>query len=280
MDHLLLVDGHNLLFQMFYGMPNRIIGQNGNTCHGVVGFIGGLLKMIKMLEPTHLFVIFDGEKGTDKNTIDEAYKANRIDYTDVVEEENPFSQLPLIYQVLDYLKIPHLETDGYETDDLIASYVFKNKEQLITIASSDQDFLQLVNDLVGQFVYRGKMSVYYNPAEVMKRYTITPDLVVMYKCLLGDNSDNLKGVLGVGKITASILANKYRSLDNLYANLSELSPKLGENLLKAHSLVYRNQQLIKLNDVIALPYEFNELIIKEDLKNLKTMDILKTLQII
>ena len=119
---LLIVDGSNLLFQMFYGMPARIIGAEGKAIQGTLGFVGALLKMIRAVSPTHVFVAFDGECENARTEIDSDYKANRPDYQDVPEEETPFSQLPDIFRALDYLGIRYAETVCCEADDWVAGY--------------------------------------------------------------------------------------------------------------------------------------------------------------
>ena len=121
-NKILIVDGSNLLFQMFFGMPSRIIGRNGKPIQGTLGFIGALLKTIRSVVPTHVIVIFDGEHPNVRVNIDSEYKANRIDYSETLEEETPFSQLNDICAALDYLNIKYFETTDCETDDLIASY--------------------------------------------------------------------------------------------------------------------------------------------------------------
>ena len=98
---LLIVDGSNLLFQMFYGMPARITNAQGKAIQGTLGFVGALLKMIRAVSPTHVFVAFDGACENARTEIDSDYKANRPDYSDVPEEETPFSQLPDIFCALE-----------------------------------------------------------------------------------------------------------------------------------------------------------------------------------
>ena len=122
MNTILLIDGSNLLFQMFFGMPARIVNKQGKPIQGTLGFTGALLKIIKRFEPTHLLVLFDGEHYNNRKDLDQNYKANRVDYSLVDESENPFSQLNDIYAVLDFLNIKRYETTVCETDDLIASY--------------------------------------------------------------------------------------------------------------------------------------------------------------
>ncbi len=123
-EKLLLVDGHNLLFQMFYGMPARIVNREGKAIQGTLGFVGALLKIIRRVQPSHVAVIFDGEHENRRRDIAEDYKANRPDYSQAPEEENPFSQLPDVYRALHYMAIPYWETREYEADDEIAAYVY------------------------------------------------------------------------------------------------------------------------------------------------------------
>ena len=125
MNRLLLVDGSNLLFQMFFGMPARIVNKQGKAIQGTLGFVGALLKIIRKTQPTHIAVLFDGEHENDRSRINADYKANRADYSQVSEEENPFSQLPDVYTALDFLQIEHAETEDCETDDWIAGYALQ-----------------------------------------------------------------------------------------------------------------------------------------------------------
>ena len=120
MRKLLIVDGSNLLFQMFYGMPARITNREGRAIQGTLGFVGALLKIIRMTRPTHLAVLFDGECANARTELDGDYKGNRPDYSQIEEEDTPFSQLPDVYAALDYLGICHRETDCCEADDWIA----------------------------------------------------------------------------------------------------------------------------------------------------------------
>lgn len=141
MSKLLVVDGSNLLFQMFFGMPSRIINSKGKAIHGTLGFVGALLKIIRRTEPSHVVVLFDGEHENVRTSLDCEYKANRLDYSKVPEEENPFSQLDDVYAALDYLDIKYMETITCETDDLIASYALNyGQEYEIVISSFDSDF--------------------------------------------------------------------------------------------------------------------------------------------
>lgn len=122
MNRLLIVDGSNLLFQMFFGMPSRITNSEGKAIQGTLGFVGALLKIIRRAEPTHIAVLFDGEHKNERTELNADYKANRVDYSQTPEEDSPFSQLPDVYAALDYMGIKHTETTVCETDDWIAGY--------------------------------------------------------------------------------------------------------------------------------------------------------------
>ena len=160
MSKLLIIDGHNLLFQMFFGMPSRIINKDGKAIQGTLGFVGALLKIIRLTEPTHVVALFDGEHENDRAELNAEYKANRTDYSAVAEEDSPFSQLPDVYAALDFMKIRHTEAAELETDDVIASYAMKYGTKMqIVISSFDSDFFQLINDNVTVLRYRGDKTV-------------------------------------------------------------------------------------------------------------------------
>ena len=213
---LLLVDGMNLWFQMFYGMPSRIINHEGKAVQGIMGFAGAMLRIIRMTEPTHVLVVFDGEHHNPRTDIDPDYKANRPDLSDVPEEENPFVQLPDAYRVLDLMGIRRYETTVHEADDVIASYAYKYKDEArIVVCSHDSDFYQLIDGGSCILRYRGDKSVIVDEASLMEKYGITGSQYVDFKSLTGDHADNIRGVEGIGPKTASRLMRDYGSLDNL-----------------------------------------------------------------
>lgn len=198
---LLLIDGHNLLFKMYYGIPNSI-KRNGIEIKGVIGFISVILKLYHQLEVYSIIVVFDSESSTEeKKKIDPSYKGNRVDYSQI--ENNPFTQLKMIQECLNYLKIPNFESSHQEADDYIASLCKKFQDQYsIIIVSTDKDFLQLVNKTVFVYSYRGKHSILYDEQEVYSKYQVTPKQIPLYLSLIGDQCDNINGIKGVGPKTA------------------------------------------------------------------------------
>ena len=225
MKKILLVDGSNLLFQMFFGMPARIINAQGKAIQGTLGFVGALLKIIHMMKPTHVAVLFDGESHNPRKDLDEEYKSNREDYSQVAEEENPFSQLPDIYAALDFLGICHAETKDCETDDWMAGYVRKytaGSDSLadapeIVISSFDSDFFQLISDKVTILRYRGENSVLCDRTYLQDKFGIIPERYADFKSLTGDTADNIKGADKVGPKTAAQLVNEFGSLEEVIA---------------------------------------------------------------
>lgn len=259
---LFLVDGSNLLFQMFFGMPARIVNAQGKAIQGTLGFTGALLKMIRMVEPTHLIVLFDGEHENIRSMIDADYKANRVDYSEVPEEENPFSQIQDVYAALDFLRIKHMETTICEADDLIAGYAlsFGSKMQVV-ISSFDSDFFQLITDKVFVFRYRGKNTVIYTPERILEKFGIMPEQYADFTSLTGDVADHIKGADKVGPKTAAALINGFGTLENILANAESIKkPSIKESIMKNAERLRRNHKLIKLENKEPLPFGLHELV--------------------
>ena len=261
MKRFLIVDGSNLLFQMFYGMPARIVNEQGKAIQGTLGFVGALLKIIRKVEPTQLVVLFDGEHENVRTTIDSDYKANRIDYSQVPEEESPFSQLPDVYQALDYMGIKYMETTTCETDDIIAAYALSSeKEAEIVISSFDSDFFQLITDKVSVLRYRGDKTIICTPEYIREKFGIAPEQYADFKSLTGDTADNIKGADKVGVKTAALLMNEFGTLENVIANAEKIvKPSIKESVIKNAERLRKNYQLIKLDGNAPLPFVLSEL---------------------
>ena len=261
MDRILIIDGHNLLFQMFFGMPSKIIGARGKAIHGVIGFVGALNNLAKRFSPSHLLVMFDGEKNNPRKDILEEYKANRIDYSEVPEDENPFSQLPLIYEALDYMGIRHAETTDCETDDVIAAYALEyGKEKEVIISSFDSDYFQLITDTVKVVRYRGQMSVLCDKEYIMTKYGIEPSRYLDWKCLVGDTSDNIPGIRGVGPKTATKLINTFGDIEAIQCRTSEIeSERIRAAIEGGKEIIERNRSLIRLGNCATMPYSLADI---------------------
>ena len=262
MDRLLLVDGSNLLFQMFFGMPARIVNGQGKAIQGTLGFVGALLKIIRRTEPTHVAVLFDGEHENDRAKADAGYKANRVDYSQVAEEESPFSQLRDIYAALDYLGVRYAETTVCETDDWMACYSLTyGKNMEIVISSFDSDFFQLITDKVSVLRYRGDRTVICTPSDIMTKFGIAPAQYADWKAMTGDKADNIRGVAKIGPKTAAALLNQYGSLDHILANAERIErPSVRAAITENAEKLKTNYQIIKLNNHAALPFSLDDMV--------------------
>ena len=247
MEKYLLVDGSNLLFQMFYGMPARIPGPDGRPIQGTLGFVGALLKMIRMVLPTHVGVFFDGECENPRKALDGDYKANRPDWSEVPEEELPFSQLPDIYAALDHLGICHRETDCCETDDWMAAYAKAQTGETV-LASFDSDYFQLLSDRLSVLRYRGKESRLWTPETLKAKMGVIPEQYAWFKAMTGDSSDNVPGVPGIGPKTAALLTAQFDSLEAMLANTEAIARPAIRKAVEAN-----RQRLLKSYALIRLP---------------------------
>ena len=223
--------------------------------------MGALLKMIRAVSPSHVFVAFDGECENVRTEIDGDYKANRPDYHDVPEEETPFSQLPDIFRALDYLGIPYLETSMCEADDWIAGYARRyGCDGDVVIASQDSDFFQVITDRVHVLRYRGEQSTLCDPAYIRAKLGIDPCRYASYKSLTGDTADNIRGVERVGPKTAAALLNQFQDVEDLIAHAGEIvKPSVRESVMNSTDRIRRNYALIALSGEADLPFALEEL---------------------
>ena len=275
MEQILLVDGSNLLFQMFFGMPARIVNEDGRAIQGTLGFVGALLKMVRMVHPTHIAVLFDGEHENERRTVDETYKANRPDYGKMPEEDTPFSQLPDIYDALDFLRIPHRETETCEADDWIAGYARQyGGENEIVIASMDSDFFQLISDSVCVLRYRGAGSTVCDRAYLREKFGIEPEQYAAFKSLVGDTADNIPGVPKIGAKTAAELLGQFGTLENIVKDINKIrKPSVRAALQENGVRLAKNYQLIRLAGVDRLPFTKEDMVWSDE--GLTTMQVLR-----
>lgn len=275
MNRLLIVDGSNLLFQMFFGMPARIVNEQGKAIQGTLGFVGALLKIIRKTDPTHIAVLFDGQHENNRSLLDSDYKANRVDYSEMPYEETPFSQLPDVYAALDYLGIKHTETVSCETDDLIAGYALTyGQDNEIVISSFDSDFFQLITDKVSVLRYRGDHTVICTPKYINEKFGITPLQYADFKSLTGDASDNIKGADKVGPKTAALLLSEFGTLENILVNADGIKkPSIKDSVSRNSDKLRTNYKIIKLNNSAELPFAMSEL--EYSFNGITTNEVLK-----
>lgn len=274
---MFLIDGNNLLFRMFFGMPNKIYDSEGVLIHGTIGFVGSLLKMIKEYKPDYMVVIFDSEIPS-KKFEDINYKKNRImDYSNVPDEENPFSQLPDIKKCLSYMGISYIEKEKCEADDVIATIckLYKNIMQKIIIVSTDKDYFQLIDNKINVLCPRGKKSILYNADTIKDKFGVLPEQYILYCSMVGDKSDNIPGICGIGKVTASALVKEYKNIENIYQNLGNMKHGVSKKLEGKFENIINNVYLITMNSELKMDIQLEDYAINlHKYKEMKTMGIL------
>jgi DNA polymerase-1 len=256
---LLLLDGHSLAYRAFYALPSDLATKDGTVTNAVFGFTSMLVKVIADEKPDYIAVAFDTGKPTFRHDLDGEYKAGRKETPDLFA-----SQLPLIREVLDALKITVLEVPGVEADDVIATLATRAAADGVdtVIVTGDRDTYQLVQDPHVKVLYnrRGVSDyVLYDEAGIVERTGgITPAQYVEYAALRGDTSDNLPGVPGIGEKTAAKLVLTYGTLEGIFEHLDDLPPKQRQNLGEHQDRVLLNRQmsvLLRDVDVAAQPAE-------------------------
>jgi DNA polymerase-1 len=246
---VLLLDGHSLAFRAFFALPDTLVTSSGQVTNAVYGFTSMLIKLLADERPQGVVVCFD--KGAPQFRLDRyaQYKAGRAETPDLFRQ-----QLPLIREVLASLRIPMVELEGYEADDLLATLTKHAREEgcEVIVVTGDRDILQLVRDGVSVIMTRRGISdvIRYDPPMVLERYGVAPEQWIDFVALKGEASDNLPGVPGVGDKTAAQLINKYGDIEQVIAHANDLKPKLSEAIKKHAEQVRINKELGHLlNDV-------------------------------
>jgi len=248
---VLLLDGHSLAYRAFFALPDTLVTSSGQVTNAVYGFTAMLIKLLADERPQGVVVCFD--KGAPQFRLDRyaEYKAGRAATPDLFKQ-----QLPLIREVLGSLRIPTIELEGYEADDLLATLTKHAREEgcEVIVVTGDRDILQLVRDGVAVIMTRRGITdvIRYDAATVIERYGVAPEKWTDFVALKGETSDNLPGVPGVGDKTAAQLINKYGDIEQVIAHADELTPKLREAIKKQADQVRINKELGHLLDDVRL----------------------------
>ncbi len=248
--HVVLVDASGFIFRAFHAIQ-LLTRPDGTPVNAVYGFITMLMKLLDDMQPDHIAIIFDSARKTFRNDLDPSYKANR---TEPPEELVP--QFALVREATEAFNLDCIELNGFEADDLIASYTKEaiNEGAEVTIVSSDKDLMQLVSDRVTMFdSFKNKR---IGPEQVQEKFGVYPDKVVDVQALAGDSSDNVPGVPGIGIKTAAQLIQEFGDLDTLLTRASEIKQnKRRENLIEHADKARLSRELVRLrNDVpLAIP---------------------------
>ncbi|MFA6424161.1 MAG: DNA polymerase I [Candidatus Magasanikbacteria bacterium] len=234
MSKFVIIDGNAIVHRAYHALP-PMNTKDGVMVNAVYGFTSMLLKVWKDLRPTHLCVSFDVAGGTFRHEKFEQYKGTRVK-----ADQELYDQMPLVHEVVEAFSIPIYEMKGYEADDVIGTVVrrIENEVDEVYIVTGDMDTLQLVDEKIKVYTLRKGMSdiVIYNPEEVKKRFGFGPELVIDYKALRGDPSDNIPGVPGIGEKTATDLILKFGDLKEIYKVVNAEKDKKKSDLFSSSVL--------------------------------------------
>ncbi|AKT51748.1 DNA polymerase I [Arsenicicoccus sp. oral taxon 190] len=254
MTRLLLLDGHSLAYRAFFALPaENFSTTTGQTTNAVYGFTSMLINLLRDEDPTHVAVAFDLSRQTFRTQEYSDYKAGRATTPDEFK-----GQVSLVQEVLDALRIRHVSVEGYEADDIIATLTTQaTAEGLdeVIICSGDRDAFQLVDQRTTLlYPVRGVSEVWrMDPEAVTTKYLVPPDRYSDLAALVGETSDNLPGVPGVGPKTAAKWITQYGDLAGIVAHVDEIKGKAGESLRAHLDQVLRNRRLNQLVRDVELP---------------------------
>jgi DNA polymerase I len=262
-DHVFLVDGSGYIFRAYHALPPINRKSDGLQLNAVFGFCNMLWKLLRDMQPedkpTHLAVVFDLSEHTFRTDMYPDYKAHRPDPPDDLRP-----QFGLIREAVHAFDLPCLEQKGFEADDLIATYVREASEAgaTATIVSSDKDLMQLVNDRVVMFDTMKDKKI--GPAEVMEKFGVPPNKVIEVQSLIGDSTDNVPGVPGIGVKTAAQLIGEYGDLETLLKRASEIKQdKRRQSLIENADKARLSKKLVTLDDHVKLDVPIGDLAVHE-----------------
>ena len=260
---LYLIDGHALAYRMYFaltagGSSTRWQTSQGEPTAGTYGFARELLRILEQEKPDYIAVAFDTGK-TFRDKIFPAYKGTRAKMPDDLSP-----QIGRIREMVDAFNIPRLEMEGYEADDVLGSIARSVAEQGlgVKIITGDRDLLQLVNERTTVYL-AGDDQNYITDEDVIKKLGVRPAQVVDYKALVGDKSDNIPGVAGIGEKTAISLIEKFGTLDSIYQNIDQIENRWKSKLEQNRENAFMSRDLAQIK---------TDLKIKLDLEHAKAQE--------
>ena len=253
---IVLIDGHSILNRAFFGVP-PLTNSEGLHTNAVYGFLNIMFKILDEEKPDYLTVAFDRSEPTFRHQMFDTYKGTRKPMAQELRE-----QVPVMKEVLQAMGIKIVEMPGYEADDLLGTIAGMAEVQGmdVSIISGDRDLLQLATEKVKIRIPKTKRTGTeiedYYAADVVERYQVTPKEFIDVKALMGDSSDNIPGVPGIGEKTATNLIVAYKSIENAYAHLEEITPKRAKTNLEEHYDMAQMSKTLATIEVHA-PIEFD-----------------------
>ena len=262
---LVLIDGHSIMFRAFYGMPLTMTAPDGVHTNAVYGFLAIMRKIIEEERPDYLAVAFDRPTPTFRHEKYEAYKGNRAPAPPEFHE-----QMPLIRDLLSSMGIRYIEMDGWEADDILGTLSRRgeNSGMTVSLVSGDRDLLQIATDKTEIILpkTKGGQTTYerYHAQQVLETMGVTPLEFIDMKALMGDSSDNIPGLPGVGPKTASAIISQFHSIENAHEHVDEIKPKKAQNAMRDHyDLAVLSKDLATIRCDAPVDVSFDELTLGE-----------------
>lgn len=233
-EKIVLIDGHSIINRAFYGVPD-LTNKDGLHTNGIFGFVNILLKILEEEKPDYLTVAFDVHHPTFRHEMFTEYKGTRKGMPQELHE-----QVPVLKELLSAMGIRIMELPGYEADDLLGTVAKRSeaKGMDVLVVSGDRDLLQIVTDNIRVCIPKTKRGIteyeMYYTKDVQEKYGLLPLQIIELKALMGDSSDNIPGVPGIGEKTATAILQQFENVENAHAHLEEIKPKRAKENLEAH----------------------------------------------
>lgn len=283
MRKLILIDGNSLLHRAYHAFPATLTTEKGELINAVYGFSSMFLTILEKLGPTHVAVAWDLKGPTFRKVEYKEYKANRGPM-----DEDLASQIDRTKEVVSVLNIPQFGIEGFEGDDVIGTLARqatdenKEKDTQVVIVTADRDALQLIKEK--QIVVylpiqnRASQAVVFDEDKVMEVYGLKPKQIIDLKSLMGDASDNIPGVKGVGKVMASKLINDFGDLDGVYKNIGsdKISKRVREMLITDKKMAEQSYKLAEINKDVPLKIDWKDCLLTNYDKS-KAIELFKEL---
>ncbi|RKD33171.1 DNA polymerase I [Thermohalobacter berrensis] len=275
-ERLMLIDGNSLLHRAFHALP-PLKTSDGIYTNGVYGFLTMLYKVLHEYKPDYIGVAFDKKAPTFRHKEFEQYKAGRAKTPDELK-----SQFPILKEVLDKLNIYRLEMEGFEADDIVGTLAKMGEEKglEVIVVTGDKDYLQLVTENTRVLITKKGISnlEIYNRENFIDKYDITPEQFIDLKGLMGDKSDNIPGVPGVGEKTGIKLLKQFDSIENIYENIDKISgKKLKERLQENKQQALMSKKLVTIVNNIPIEVDF-EILRKEEPNSKELLELYRKLE--
>lgn len=256
---IVLIDGNSILNRAFYGLPD-LTNSEGLHTNAVFGFLSILFKVLDEEHADHLTVAFDRKEPTFRHEMFGDYKGTRKEMPEELKE-----QVPVMKEVLKSMNVPVIEKAGYEADDLIGTMAKRAEEEgyQVSVVSGDRDLLQLATDKVKIRIpktKKGRTEVEdYYAKDVLEAYQVSPVQIIELKALMGDQSDNIPGVPGIGEKTATRIIAEYGSIENAFGNVADIKPnKARESLQNHYDMAQMSKKLATIKTDCEIDYDFQE----------------------